>query len=361
MKKYFATLFISALLIAGCATEAPMQNNEEPMPLKSEQKMPEGDVILPITGYSEKLTYKAFGEYIQDRFKGYHVGDDIEYAEEGKEVPIMAIADGSVAHIGKVDGYGGLIIVKHAIKEKTIHSLYGHLDLSSSTLKKGDRVTKTQLLAHLGDDKSEQTDGERKHLHFALYEGDELRLNGYESSPQKVASWINPYDFFLNNGVSIYKKSRTFEPGKETGGDTLKIKFTIPEGWKIEYIPSIQALNLFTLSGHGTARDRSQILIRYFDAANFLTLSTVTIHETTDLQVGTQNYTARRYDIEKKSGVADFAEQPAWRNKRHIVTDFRDKTGLTRYYVVAANPALDKNIYESVLTSMTIANSSPNP
>ncbi|HLG26011.1 MAG TPA: M23 family metallopeptidase [Candidatus Gracilibacteria bacterium] len=321
---------------------------------QSEKKIPDWDLVVPIAEYGERLRYKAFGEYIQDRFEGYHVGDDIEYEEENKEVPVLAITEGTITHIGKVDGYGGLIIVKHPINGKTYQALYGHLDLSSTSLKNNDNVTKGQLLANLGDSKSAETDGERKHLHFGLYEGDELRLQGYESSAEEVASWINPLDFFLTNGVSISKKSRSFEPDNEVGGDIFGIQFTIPEGWEVEYIPSLKALNLFTLSGTGTARARSQILIRYFDAKDFLTLSTVTIHDTKDLKIGTENYIARRYDIEKKSGIADFADQPVWRNTRHIVTDFREKGGFTRYYVVAANPALDVNTYESVLASMTI-------
>ena len=93
--------------------------------------------------------------------------------------------------------------------------------------------------------------------------------------------------------------------------------------------------------------------MRYFDAEKFLTLSTVAIHAATDVTVGQGRYTARRYDIEKKPGVPDFADQPSWRNKRHVVTDFRDKEGFTRYFVVAARPDLNQKTYERVLSSVT--------
>jgi hypothetical protein len=63
---------------------------------------------------------------------------------------------------------------------------------------------------------------------------------------------------------------------------------------------------------------------------------------------------ARRYDIEKKPSQADFPFQPVWRNTRHIVTDFRQKEGPTRYFVVAKNPDLDMDTYEEVLASMQI-------
>lgn len=148
--------------------------------------------------------------------------------------------------------------------------------------------------------------------------------------------------------------SRTYDPDRDLGGDIFHLQFTIPAGWEVEYVPSIEALNLFTLSGSGSARERSQIFIRYFDSSAFSTLRAVTIHSTEELVVGTGNYTARRYDIEKKSGVPPFPDQPSWRNERHIVTDFRDKTGFTRYYVVAARPDLDPSLYESILAGMTI-------
>lgn len=70
--------------------------------------------------------------------------------------------------------------------------------------------------------------------------------------------------------------------------------------------------------------------------------------------MGTGDYVARQYDIEKNADVADFADQPSWRNERHIVTDFRSAEGYTRYYVVAANPELDPEVYEEFLASMTI-------
>lgn len=343
----FSTLLLPiGILIGGCS------HGSQPVPqAKTEDAQ---KVILPIADYAERLTYKAFGEFIQDRFRGYHVGDDIEYQDKNEEVPVKAVANGIVVQSGNVSGYGGLIVIQHTVKNTILNALYGHLDLSSTSLKKGDSVSKGQLLAHLGDHKSKETDGERKHLHFALYEGYELRKQGYETSEEKVSSWINPYHFFLRTGVVMTKKTRSFEPNFEAGGDIFKIKFTIPEGFAVEYIPSLKALNLFTLSGSGIARSRSQIFIRYFDAEDFLTLGTVKINQTRDLTIGTKLYTARQYDIEKKPEIKDFPDQPEWRSKRHIVTDFRDKGGFTRYYVVAANPELDKDIYESVLASMTI-------
>jgi hypothetical protein len=73
--------------------------------------------------------------------------------------------------------------------------------------------------------------------------------------------------------------------------------------------------------------------------------------------LGQENYIARRYDIEKNAGVADFADQPSWRNERHVVTDFRAGDGYTRYFVVAANPDLDPKVYETFLKRVKITSS----
>lgn len=165
---------------------------------------------------------------------------------------------------------------------------------------------------------------------------------GSDASPTSAMSTVDG-----SNG-------RTFEPATDPGGSVFPITFEIPKDWEVEFIPSIEALNLFTLTGEGSALERSQILIRYFDAEQFLTLSTVEIFDTQELTVGKEAYTARRYDIQKKAGVPDFTDQPLWRNGRHIVTDFRDADGFTRYFVVAANPGLDPTVYEQVLASMDL-------
>ena len=160
----------------------------------------------------------------------------------------------------------------------------------------------------------------------------------------------------MEHGLTLFYGPRLFLNLQisQAAQTNFPLDFTIPDAWDAEYIPSIQALNLYTRIGQGTARERSQILIRYFDANTFLTLPTVTIHSTEETTVGKMGYTARRYEIEKKSTAADFPDQPSWRNKRHVVTDFRGKEGNTRYFVVAANPDLDPAIYADLLASIEI-------
>ncbi|MBI2485254.1 M23 family metallopeptidase [Candidatus Uhrbacteria bacterium] len=311
---------------------------------------PKPTVAFPVENYREGRWFKSFGEYLDDRFTGYHVADDVE-ADVAGETPVKAVKDGVVRRVDYIGGYGGLVAIEHG----DVTALYGHMDLGSVSLKAGDSVSAGQIIGNLGDDKSEETDGEREHLHFGLYKEGERKIHGYEQQEAAVQKWLNPNDWFAAQGQEATSPSRTIDPAIERGGDVLRLSFDLPAGWEVEWVPQLEAWNLFAMSGEGSARERSQMFIRYFDASDFLTLSTVTIYSAEDLKVGRGNYTARRYDIEKKPGVPDFPDQPAWRNERHIVTDFRDREGATRYYVVAAAPGLDPKIYEEVLASVRVS------
>lgn len=350
MKRLATILILLPLVGFSCGLLNPKPPTP-PVPNESEPSAAE--VVVPIAGYASRRSFKQFGEYIQDRFTGYHVADDVEFADVKERIPVVAIAMGTVRKIDTVSGYGGVVVIDHEVDGEKVNAIYGHLDIANSPLKEGSTVAVGDFIANLGEDKSPATDGERKHLHFAVYRGDELRLQGYEKTAEEVKNWINPHDFFKQHAVDLTDYSRAYLYTKDLGGDIYKLRFAIPGAWEVEYVPQIQALNLFTLSGEGTARERSQIFIRYFDASDFQTLSTVTIHAQEDLNVSENNYPARRYEIEKKPDVADFPYQPTWRNQRHSVTDFKTGPGYARFYVVAKNPALSDDLYEAVLQSIT--------
>lgn len=310
-------------------------------------------IVLPINQYGQRKTLKVFGEYIQDRFTGYHVADDIEFTDTDTAVPVKAIADGQVEVVQFVSGYGGFIRIKHTIDGQTIHSIYGHISLSSAAVKVGDQVDAGQFLANLGKGFSPETDGERKHLHFGLYAGNDERINGYEATPAAVSRWINPQDFFTQHQVEVKHPTRLFG-SSDIGAKDFPLTFSIPQDLEAEYIPSRKAINLFSLNGTGTARSRSQMYISFFDADKFQTLTTVNVLSTKDLQVGQGAYTTKRYEIEKKANVATFADQPSWRNTKHIVTDLRAKEGLTRYFAFAQNPDLNEATYQQILASIKL-------
>ncbi len=357
MRKNILTLSFFLLIGVGCTTPPePSDLVLDSLTTKQQDQkvLEKGIVSAPLD--SGELTYKLFGEYFQDRFTGYHVGDDYEIDPAIPDpVPIYAIADGVVVSASRVGGYGGLITILHNIENKEYTALYGHISTNFLVVA-GQEVRRGEKIAELGVDESGDTDGERRHLHFAIYEGNDKRIKGYETQVANVDDWVNPQDFFAEHGLVIptkqHKYSELIDPqGKKIFG---KLDFTLPAGWDVEYVPSIQSLNLFEIHGKGTTRERSQIFIRYFDASDFLTLSTVNIFSTEDLTIGQGDYVAREYDIEKKTGVANFKDQPDWRNERHAVTDFRGQEGFTRYYVVAASPYLDVAAYDDILDSIVI-------
>ncbi len=380
--KYPLLLVLSLVLIGAGCSPVLKQLESSSEPAETTSVSVESVVVLPLDnngtiGY--EAVYKRFGEYFKDRFSGYHVGDDLEGPAENlsgvdvNPVFVRAVADGTVVYHGWVSGYGGVIVLQHSIDSKDIQTLYGHIALSTSTLKVGDTVAKGQNIAQLGVDKSKDTDGERQHLHFAVYKGTDVKLDGYVKSVEGLAAWINPVDFFLAHqaftpGAALPDPTSTewalsqnlWYPSPPRRDIFLwhakwgELSFSLPSDWDVEYIPSLDALNLYSVSGEGSARERSQILLRYFDASQFLTLSTVEILSNKDLIIGLEAYVARQYEIVKKEGVANFVDQPGWRNEKHIVTDFRAEDGYTKYYVVAANPALESAIYERVLASMHI-------
>ena len=86
-KKFiFALAMVVLLAGAGCSQSNTASVDNVPKVLSWVQ--------LPIEPYI--ANYKRFGEYFEDRFKGYHVGDDIEVLSIDEEVGVYAIADGIV-------------------------------------------------------------------------------------------------------------------------------------------------------------------------------------------------------------------------------------------------------------------------
>ena len=343
------------LLGAGCTVPQVQHDSFSGVPVVDEIFGP-AEVSFPVDEYIERRTYKLFGEYFEDRFTGYHVGDDVEFVDVSEDVPVRSMADGEVVFAGTISGYGGLIIINHDVQihNDSVQALYGHVDIASAAVSIGDVVEQDQFLANLGAHESYETDGERKHLHFALTTAEERVFSGYVSSESAVDDWVNPQSFFDFHGLDVTPEPRQYDPAVDLGGDIFHLSFEIPSGWDVEYIPSLEALNLYTLDGSGSARERSQMMIRYFDASSFLTLSTVEVHETVDIVIGDEAYEARLYDIEKLEGVADFVDQPDWRNERHFVTDVRAEEGFTRYFVFAVNPEVGLDVYEQVLDTLVI-------
>ncbi len=156
----------------------------------------------PVVGFLERITKKNFGIYItpdsspveNDKFTGYHTGVDAEFTDTSADIPVYAIADGTIVLAKWVNGYGGLIVIRHIINGAPLYALYGHLDEASFT--QATTVTRGERIAVLGDDHSHETDGVRKHIHFAIYTGEKVDYRGYVPEQEDLASWMDPVQLF---------------------------------------------------------------------------------------------------------------------------------------------------------------------
>lgn len=358
-----------SLALVGCTPSqrplVPQQPSAQPAgsPAVSLSPSPEVQslVTVPVAEYRDRRTQKVFGQYIQDRFTGYHTGDDVEYTDDRTDVPVFAIADGRVVEARRASGYGGMMVLAHTVNGISISALYGHLD-PASMIANGSAVRRGQQLAILGDHQSTETDGERKHLHFHLWEGGGVKISGYAPTAAALGDYLNPTDFFLANGVDVLPPAREIRYGENATPAPhptfAGLSFTLPAGWAVEYVPQIESLNLFNLELDGirtqTARGRSKIFIRTFTADRFLTLSTVDIRTTETLEINGRD--ARRYRITKRPEVPDFSYQPVWRNQPHTVVDIRRNPGRSVFYVIAYDPVMPETRFMDFINSIGITN-----
>jgi len=50
----------------------------------------------------------------------------------------------------------------------------------------------------LGKGYSDETDGERKHLHFAIHKGTKIDVRGYVQTKGELQDWLNPLPLLDN-------------------------------------------------------------------------------------------------------------------------------------------------------------------
>jgi len=126
----------------------------------------------------------------------------------------------------------------------------------------------------------------------------------------------------------------------------------IPRDWEVEYVAGIESINIYDPAVDAeSVREKSQIFIRKFRANRFLTLGTVTILEQEKTNI--KEHPAVRYEIKKKPGVANFAQQPLWRNEQHKLIDIRHApTNPSEFYVFTYNPELAEDEFERFIDSL---------
>lgn len=96
----------------------------------------------------------------------------VDYAAS-KGTPIKSTGMGKIEFIGRKNGYGKTIVVKHG---KQYSTLYAHLSGFKTKLKAGSRVKQGQVIGYVGSTGS----ATGPHLHY------EFRVNGVHKDPLKV-------------------------------------------------------------------------------------------------------------------------------------------------------------------------------
>lgn len=363
MRRFPVFLLTFLLTLNGCTfiptTPQPSDTPDQPN-LSLADVPPQPQMVWPMDGFEARVTFKRFGQEVHDRFNGFHVGDDGEVSEEEikTEVPVYAMADGTVLYRNHLSGYGGVLVLEHEIDGQRINSLYGHIDLGQTLVRLGDKVHAGTPIAYLGDDNSRETDGERKHLHFGIYSGAQLRLNGYAAKRSDIDPWINPIEYLRGHDAvepirEIIMPTDWQTLDLKTINESFRLTLRAPSDWQAAYNEGSQAIVIYdpALPGEQPLQ-KAMLFLRYFDANDFQTLSTVTIHERFVRKLA--DHDAVDYLIEKKSWATNFPSQPDWRNLKHWVTDVREQEGTSRFYVIAQRPDVDPKLVYYLLESVTL-------
>ncbi len=162
--------------------------------------------VSPLSRAGERVTQKPFGMFITpetspvqpERFRGYHTGTDFETFEEEAEadVVVRAICSGPMLLKQRASGYGGVVVQRCFRGQEPMTIVYGHLRLRSVEKAVGEELLAGEVLGLLGTGESQETDGERKHLHVGIRSGGEVDIRGYVASKPELKEWIDPCQLF---------------------------------------------------------------------------------------------------------------------------------------------------------------------
>jgi len=155
----------------------------------------------PIERALERVTKKPFGIYITpqnspvqpERFSGYHTGVDFEtfVDEQDKDVSVYAICTGVTLLKEWASGYGGLVVQSCQLANQDITVIYGHLNLASVGTAKNLLMSAGEKIGNLGKGFSQETDGERKHLHLGIHKGRSINILGYVQNSSELSNWMD--------------------------------------------------------------------------------------------------------------------------------------------------------------------------
>lgn len=209
MKKLY--ILIIFLIVAGAAififTKNHLSRQANQLLEQNLSSMVNNDVFqFPLNKTLERVTKKPFGIYVMsqnspvqpEKFTGYHAAVDFEIfpEEENINVEIKAICTGPIIFRNFVSGYGGVAVQACKLNNQDITVLYGHLKLSSISNIKIKDFPAGQSIGILGKGFSQETDGERKHLHLGIHLGKKIDFLGYVQNKNELANWVDATEYF---------------------------------------------------------------------------------------------------------------------------------------------------------------------
>ncbi len=163
---------------------------------------PIADFAPPLDRAAERITKKTFGTFVTpqnspvkpEKFRGYHTGTDFEiFPEElNADVAVKAVCDGKVAQKRYASGYGGVLVENCERDGQPITVVYGHLKLAGISKKIGDSLSQGEEIGILGKAYSQETSGERKHLHLGAHKGSSVNILGYVQKESDLSAWLDP-------------------------------------------------------------------------------------------------------------------------------------------------------------------------
>jgi len=116
---------------------------------------------------------KRISSYFGPRHGRHHDGIDIA-ARRGTS--IIAAASGKVKFVGRMRGYGNVVVINH---KSNYHTVYAHN--SKNIVRKGQSVSQGEVIAKVGS--TGRSSG--PHLHF------EIRRNNKVANPGKYIEWAS--------------------------------------------------------------------------------------------------------------------------------------------------------------------------
>ncbi|WP_237174046.1 M23 family metallopeptidase [Paracandidimonas lactea] len=134
---------------------------------------------------SELQVSSKFGMRRHPVLKKQKTHDGVDYTAP-KGTPIQATADGTVAFIGRQNGYGKVVIIEHTANLSTV---YAHQSRFASGLKKGDSVVRGDTIGYVGS--TGMVTG--NHLHY------EVRMDDQPINPLKVDRLFVENEYFSGN------------------------------------------------------------------------------------------------------------------------------------------------------------------